>query len=176
MNKIRTSAFIYIILMFTAVAWTAPVPVAEQAKYSTTTKSTAEDNILQQPQAVGDGVSIRVLWTVSEYKLCKNATWGDEEARMLLFKPLDVTATTITFDGNTCTNVIFNKKTVKTKEYLDILFHITPQQIDIADETVDVIKTDCTLPGFSEYLRLRDRRLVIHINGVFFFLVPSITY
>jgi hypothetical protein len=143
---------------------------------ATTEKSSAEDNIQPPPQTMGGGVSMRVLWTVSGYRLCKNAVWGDEEARKLLFKPLDITSTTITFDGKKCSNVIFRKESVKTKEYLDNFFHITPQRIDIADETVDVIKTDCNLPGFAEYLRLRDRRLVIHINGVFFFLEPAVNY
>lgn len=141
---------------------------------SMTAKTTAEDNI--QPKAMESGVSMRVLWTVSEYRLGTNAAWGDEEARKLLFKPLDITATTITFDGKKCSNVIFKKETVKSKEYLDNLFHIAPQLLNIADETVEVIKTDCNLPGFAEYLRLRDRRLVIHINGVFFYLEPAVAY
>ena len=145
---------------------------------STTTKGTAEDNIQpqSQPQTMGGGISMRVLWTVSEYRLGANAIWGDEEAHKLLFKPLDITATTITFDGKKCGNIIFTKDRVKTREYLDNLFHITPQMLGIADETIEVIKTSCTLPGFAEYLRLRDRRLVIHMNGVFFYLEPTVNY
>jgi hypothetical protein len=143
---------------------------------STITKSTAADNIQPQPQAIEGGVSMRVLWTVSEYRIGRNAIWGKEEAAWLLFKPLDITATTITFDGKKCSNVTFKKETVKTKEYLDHFFHITPQMLNIVDETVEVIKTDCSLPGFTEYLRLRDRRLVININGVFFYLEPAVTY
>ncbi|MFH0994521.1 MAG: hypothetical protein V1844_03370 [Pseudomonadota bacterium] len=143
---------------------------------STTTKSTAEDNIQPQSPTMGSGISMRVLWTVSEYRLVANAEWGNEEARKLLFKPLDITATTITFDGKKCSEVTFKKETVTTKEYMDKLFHITPQFLGIADETIEVVKTDCNLPGFAEYLRLKDRRLVIHINGVFFFLEPFVSY
>ncbi len=143
---------------------------------STTSNSTAGGNIQPQPQAMGGSVSMRVLWTVSEYRLGTNAVWGNEEARKLLFKPLDIDANSITFDGKTCRNVIFKKETVKAKEYLDNLFHTTPQTLGIEDETVEVIKTDCNLPGFAEYLRLRDRRLVIHINGVFFYLEPAVNY
>lgn len=125
---------------------------------------------------MGGGVSVRVLWTVSEYRIGPNAVWGNQEARKLLFKPLDITETTIIFDGKKCSNVIFKKETVNTKKYLDSLFHITPQLLDIEDETVVTIKTDCSLPGFAEYLRLRDRRLVVHINGVFFYLEPMVSY
>ena len=119
---------------------------------------------------------MRVLWTVSEYRLGTNAIWGNEEARKLLFKPLDIDANSITFDGKKCSNVTFKKETVKVKEYLDNFFHTTPQTLGIADETVEVIKTNCNLPGFAEYLRLRDRRLVIQINGVFFYLEPAVNY
>jgi hypothetical protein len=143
---------------------------------STTAKSIAEDNLQQQSKTMGGGVSMRVLWTVSEYRIGKNAVWGNEEASKLLFKPLDITVTTITFDGKKCSNVIFDKKTVGTKEYLDNFFHATHQLIDITDETVELIKTDCNLPGFAEYLRLRDGRLIIQINGVLFYLEPAVNY
>ena len=143
---------------------------------STTVKSIAEDNIQSKPQTMVGSVSMRVLWTVSEYRPGTNAVWGKEEASRLLFKPLDITAATITFDGKKCSNIIFKKETVNTKAYLDNFFHITPQMLDIEDETVEVIKTDCNLPGFAEYLRLRDRRLVININWVFFYLEPKVDY
>ena len=119
---------------------------------------------------------MRALWTVSEYKLGANAIWGKEEARKLLFKPLDVDTNSITFDGRSCRDVIFNKETVKTKEYLDNSFQISPLSLGIKDEVVEVIKTNCTLPGFAEYMRLMDRRLVIHVNGVFFFFEPAVNY
>lgn len=138
---------------------------------SMTTISTAGDNL-----PMGDSISMRVLWTVSEYRIGINAAWSDTEARELLFKPLDITETSITFDGKKCSSVIFNKETARTKEYLDKSFHITPRFLNIGDETVEVIKTDCNLPGFAEYLRLKDRRLVIHIKGVFFFLEPAVNY
>jgi hypothetical protein len=122
------------------------------------------------------GVTMRVLWTVSEYKLGTNAVWGKEEADKLLFKPLDMDANSITFDGKNCRNITFKKETVKMNEYLANLSHTMPQALGIKDETAEVIKTDCNLPGFAEYIRLRDRRLVIYINGVFFFFEPTVNY
>jgi len=122
------------------------------------------------------GVSMRVLWRINEYRLGGSALWGEEEAHTLLFKPLDITASTITFDGKTCGNVVFNKDKVNTKEYLDRTFHSTPQALGIEGETVELVKTNCLLPGFSEYMRLKDRRIVIHINGVFFFFAPEVNY
>ena len=124
----------------------------------------------------GASVSTRILWTVSRYIIGEKATWSEKEARKLLFKPLDMDKNSITFDGKTCRDVIFRKETVKTKEYLDKFFHTTPQALGIIDETAEVIKTNCSLPGFGEYLRLKDRRLVIHINGIFFFMEPALNY
>ena len=144
--------------------------------FSTTSKSSAEENIQPWQQTTRGGVSMRVLWTVSGYSLGINAVWGKEEACKLLFKPVDIDANSITFDGRKCVNVTFKKETVKAKEYLDNMFHTTPQTLGIEVESVEVIRTNCELPGFAEYLRLRDRRLVIHINGVFFYLEPAVNY
>jgi hypothetical protein len=131
---------------------------------------------LSSPPVPKDGFSMRVLWTVSGYRVSGSATWGEGEARRLLFKPLDIDVTAITFDGRTCRDVIFKKETVKAKKYLRHTFHTTPQALGIEDAVVEVVKTNCDLPGFSEYMRLKDRRIIIHINGVFFYLEPAVNY
>ncbi len=121
----------------------------------------------QSSQVAGaSGRSMRVLWTISGYKVREGAVWGEEEARKLLFKPLDIGATQITFDGQTCHDVIFEKKTVKAKEYFENVYRTTPQALDIKEELIEVVKTNCNLPGFAEYIRLKDRRLMIHLSGV----------
>jgi hypothetical protein len=126
--------------------------------------------------AVSSGVSMRVLWTISAYKVAQNAAWGEEEARKLLFKPLDIDTNRITFDSQTCRDVIFEKEKVNAKEYLDHVYHTTPQALGIEQGLFEVVKTNCILPGFAEYLRLRDRRLIIYLNGVFFYFKPVVNY
>jgi hypothetical protein len=106
----------------------------------------------------------------------ESAVWGEKEARTLLFKPLDIDATTITFNGKTCGDVIFEKEMVNAREYLDHVYHTTPQAIGIEQEVMEVVKTNCNLPGFAEYMRLKDRRLIIHLNGVFFYFDPAVNY
>jgi len=128
------------------------------------------------PSAEGRIVSMRVLWTVSEYKIGKEAVWGEQEARGLLFKPLDMDDTSITFDGQTCRNISFDKKVINTAEYLCKEYDTDPQALGIEGETVELIKTNCNLPGFGEYIRLQNRQLIIHINGVFFYLSPAVNY
>jgi hypothetical protein len=124
----------------------------------------------------GREVSMRVLWTVSAYKLGANAVWGKEAADKLLFKPLDIDANSISFDGRTCLNVLFRKESVKAKEYVEHSFHVSALSLGIKDEFLEVVKTNCDLPGFAEYMRLRDRRLVMHLNGVFFYFEPAVDF
>jgi hypothetical protein len=126
--------------------------------------------------AGSEGVSMRVLWTVSKYKIGEKADWGEQEARRLLFKPLDMDATRITFDGQTCLDVTFEKETVKVKEYLERVYRTTPRSLGIEGEVMEVIRTNCRLPGFGEYMRLRDRKLIIHLHGVFFYFEPAVNY
>jgi hypothetical protein len=123
-----------------------------------------------------DGVSMRVLWTISGYKVGEGAVWGEEQARKLLFKPLDIGVTKITFDGQTCHDVIFEKKIVNAKEYLANVYRTAPQALKIDEESIEAVKTNCDLPGFAEYIRLKDRRLIIHLNGVFFYFEPAVNY
>jgi len=131
---------------------------------------------LPLPPTAGGGVSMRVLWTVAYYRAGEGAVWGKEEAEKLLFKPLDIGATYITFDGKTCRDVIFRRETVQATEYLDHVFHTTPRALGIGEESLEVVKTNCDLPGFAEYMHLKDRRIVIHINGVFFYFEPAVNY
>ncbi len=125
---------------------------------------------------VSSGESMKVLWTVLGYKRTDNATWTENEAKALLFKPLDMDSTSITFDQKKCTNVTFERKEVSASEYLKHHYNVTPQWLGIPDTNLRVIVTNCNIPGFAEYMRLKDRRLVIFLNGIFFFLEPNVTY
>lgn len=131
---------------------------------------------LSLASTVNCGNSIRILWTVLQYKVAEGAVWGEEEARKLLFKPLDMDVDKIIFDCQTCRDVVFKKENTNAKEYLDRVYHTTPRALGIEQDVVEVVKTNCDLPGFAEYMRLRDRRLIININGVFFYFEPFVTY
>ncbi len=131
---------------------------------------------LSSPLVRSRGISMRVLWTVAKYKVGEGAAWGEEDARKLLFKPLDMDATKITFDGQTCRDVIFRKEMVEAKEYLANVYRTTAQALGIQEKRIEVVKTNCNLPGFAEYIRLPDRRLIVHLNGVFFYFEPAVNY
>ena len=122
------------------------------------------------------GMKMRVLWTVSAYHIGKSAVWGKTEAKSMLFKPLDINTSTITFDGQTCHDVIFKSEIVDAAQYLAEKYQTTPQTLGFEEKTLKVIKTNCCLPGFSEYMRLMDRRLIVPINGVLFVFEPTVNY
>ena len=127
-------------------------------------------------EQTGQGTSMRVLWTVSSYHITENATWGEAEARAMLFKPLDISATTITFAGQACRDVEFASETVNAEKYLRERFQVTPQSLGLEEQTMQVVRTTCPLPGFGEYVHLPDKRLLVFMHGVLFVLNPRVNY
>ncbi len=120
------------------------------------------------------GIEIRVLWTITAYKIGAGATWGEKEARSFLFKPLDINLSSITFDGKICQGVSFAKEIVNTDQYLSERYQMSRKVLGISNTTMEVVKTNCRLPGFSEYMRLKDRRLIVWIEGVFFIFEQNV--
>ena len=120
--------------------------------------------------------SMRVLWKVTEYKPGSSSTLKKEVADALIFSPLDIDESRITFAGKSCTDVVFQKERLPLGSYLNRVHAASPEAVGLSDQEVEVVKTNCTIPGFGEYFRLPDRRLVIVIDGTFFFLEPAVTY
>src|SRR5512143_1616403 len=112
-----------ITLLFSAITCLSPASVSWSG-----THMTRNDSGKGQ---VGGGESLRVLWTVSGYKRTDAATWGENEAKSMLFKPLDIDNTSITFDRKKCENISFERKAIKASEYLQRNYHVTPQWLDI---------------------------------------------
>ncbi len=124
----------------------------------------------------GRGGGMRVLWNVSSFHVGEGAEWGEKEARAMLLKPLDMTSSTITFDGRTCRDVVFSRETVVAEAWFQEKFTVASQALGLEDETVQVMKTDCRIPGFSEYIRLQDNRLIVPMHGILFVFQPAVTY
>jgi hypothetical protein len=120
--------------------------------------------------------SIRVLWTVNKYVILDKSKVSETEAQAFIFKPLDISEDSITFDGNTCSNVTFIEHDVNAKDYFSSNFHVVPQDIGIDDSPLKLVRTSCELPGFSEYFRLHNRKIVVFRNGVFLFFSPRVNY
>jgi len=122
-----------------------------------------------------EGVSMRVLYQITKYVLGTDFKGDENAVKDMLFKELDIEDTKIIFAGQVCDAVSFEKSTVKTADYLARVWHETPQHLGIEFEEVEVIKTQCPLFGFQEYMRLGDRQLVVPYEGVFYFFEPAVT-
>lgn len=120
------------------------------------------------------GESLRVLWTVSGYLLGKEFKGNEQEVKAYLFQPLDITSTAINFNGRVCNNVHFDTETVAAAEYLWKRWQVLPEELGITDRTVQVVRTNCDIPFFSEYLRLKGSRLVCYSNGAFIYFEPAV--
>ncbi|MGE5251493.1 MAG: hypothetical protein ACM3QS_14925 [Bacteroidota bacterium] len=116
---------------------------------------------------------MRVLWKVSSYVIGKNAAWGEKEAQAMLFKGLDINESEILFNGQACKGVTFQVEEVNPADYLPGAWGTSPAELGIPDAGARLYKTNCDLPGFGEYLRLSDRRLVVPMHGVYFFFQPT---
>jgi hypothetical protein len=117
---------------------------------------------------------MRVLWTVSGYLYGRHSSINEDRAKELLFKPLDITDTEIIFNGRRCRISGLRQEWADAEAYLPDRWKITPKELGIDDRKIRVVRTDCDLPGFGEYILLRDRRLVVQIDGVFFFFDPAV--
>ena len=123
-----------------------------------------------------EGISMRVLWTISGYVLGKGFAGDEQSVKAMLSKPLDINDTQIIFDNQVCHDVVFKEETVNAGEYLAKVWQTTPQELGIEDQEMRVFKTNCSFPGyFQEYMRLGDGRLIVPIHSVFYFFEPAYT-
>ena len=117
--------------------------------------------------------SIRVLWRLIDYVLAGSFQGEENKAREKLFLTLDINESEIYFDGQVCVGVKFQKETVDTADYLSSAWQTLPEALGIAEfQQVQVIKTNCSLFGFNEYLRLGDSRLIVREGDAFYFFEP----
>lgn len=127
-------------------------------------------------EAQAGAVSLRALWSVSRYVIGKRSAVSEQQARSYLFQALDMTPSEISFDGRSCRGVHFRRETVAAASYLGQAWQVTPEELGIEEREVELVQTDCTLPGFRQYLRLRGNRLVIEVDGILLFFEPVVTH
>ena len=124
-----------------------------------------------------DRTDMRVLWTISDYVLGTDFSGQEADAKGMIFTPLDITDTQIIFSDQMCIDVVFEEESIVLSEYLPNAWQETPQSLGIEMEKEGMlIRTNCELFGFREYLRLSDGRLVVPYNNVFFFFNPNVVY
>ena len=119
---------------------------------------------------------MNIPWKLTDYIILPNATWGKSDANKLIFKEATISENSISFNNQNCKEVIFKRSPVSLGKYLSQKYHISIDAMKLKEQPVTQITTNCHLNGFSNYLQLADRRIIIFINGVAFFLVPAINY
>jgi hypothetical protein len=155
----------------------SPVPAAEQVP----AKSPSMDLIAPE-MLEGEQDTLRPLWRVSGFFAAPYSSWGEGEAQKLVFQTLDISEDSITFQGLRCRGVVFERENVEADTYLAERWQLTPSDLGIQDSQgilrpqVELIRTRCGIPGFQEYLRLANGRLVVPINNIFFFFDPEVAY
>jgi hypothetical protein len=149
--------------------------------------STGAHPILAEPSmstqnshlAGGKKTMTRVLWTVSACIPGPEPRLTQPEAEKYLGKALDINEANseITFDGETCTNVMFSKKVAEAWQYLDNFKELfgagTPTH---PPPHLTVVTTNCRLDGFAEYYVLEDKRPVILLHGFLIIFQPFVQY
>lgn len=155
----------------------APETAADGAAPTATTAPEPEEN-LAEPAVVrpmAEGEPWRVLWTVSGYLIVDGAQADEETAQVRLFAPLDMTEDRIYFDGRVCEGVQFSEQRTSAADYLAETWGLAPGDLGLeAADSFRVIRSNCPLFGFAEYLRLDDLRLVVPFEGALFFFAPSV--
>ncbi|WP_045212885.1 hypothetical protein [Desulfonatronovibrio magnus] len=120
--------------------------------------------------------SMRSLWSVTAYAPGKAPDMDETEARDMLFMPLDMDEKKIIFAGQKCEGVDFDRQTGSLEEYLGEKHGFGPGYIGLEEQKATIVRTNCGMEGFSEFLRLDDRRIVLEIRGMFFILEPVVDY
>jgi len=124
-----------------------------------------------------DRTNMRVLWTISDYVLSTNFAGQEADAKGMIFTPLDMTDTQIIFSDEMCIDTVFVEESVVLSEYLTNTWQETTLSLGIESEKEGtLIRTNCELFGFREYLRLIDGRLIVPYNNVFYFFEPNVIY
>jgi len=121
------------------------------------------------------GVVMGIPWKLTDYLILPNATWNKSDANKLIFKEAFIDKNSIHFNGQTCKGVNFKYSTVSLNQHLSTKYHISVGAMNLPEQQASIISTNCNIRGFNNYLRLNDRRILIFLNGVAFFLTPSIS-
>ena len=119
---------------------------------------------------------LRILWTVSQYIENPESQMSFDQIRSYLGKPLDMGESHISFAGKSCEGITIARTPAETQTFLAENFQITAENVAYYNDHLTVFTTDCHLQGFKVFARLRDRRIIVMIQGVVFLLAPNVNY
>jgi hypothetical protein len=112
-------------------------------------------------------------WVASRYVFGQVAAMETSQADALLKQQVEILPTEIRWQGKTCTGLVTRAETFNTQDYLAGTWQTSPQALGIQQSELQVISTNCDIPGFQEYLLFGGGQLVIGLDGVFFVFDPQ---
>ncbi len=115
-------------------------------------------------------------WQLYSYAYGPVHAVTEEQANAQISKKALFTPTSITFSDQSCDNVTYTARYVNPADYLQQTYQAPPETIYLGQENMDIITTNCTIPGFSDIIRLttiHNTTLIINQDGVFYFMYQN---
>jgi hypothetical protein len=110
------------------------------------------------------------LWRVATNFPGPVSAMSAEQIDALSKETLDIRADQITFQGQSCPVSSFSIESKDGAQYFQDMYKTDAQLLTVGTAPIEVIKTDCTLPGLSEFVRTANDDLIVNVDGVFFLL------
>ena len=116
-----------------------------------------------------------VSWDIFTHYASPIAALSEAEATARYGTPITITADSITFGDQTCTDLTYSGEYLLAGNYFDTFYQFSSQTIYIEPQTpIAIIRTNCDIPGFGEFISLDQgyEQLFINQDGVFYPLYP----
>jgi hypothetical protein len=115
-------------------------------------------------------------WQLYSYAYGPVHATTEAQANAQISKKAIFAPTSITFGDQSCDNLSYTARYVNPADYLLQTYQAPPETIYLGQENMDIITTNCTIPGFSDIIRLstiHNTTLIINQDGVFYFMYQN---
>lgn len=153
MKKIILFILVVIITVFTASCGVNNVELSENIS--------APENL---------NIPIEGTYVVDDYKLSTISDMSKDEADGYIGKEAVFSKDLVAIVDDLCYEPTFKIKNVKTNEYLIYNYKTNPELLNISDEEIQVVTITCENQFFNDFIKISEDRVIVNINGVFFFL------
>ena len=120
--------------------------------------------------------AIGMPWKVTDYYILPSSKWTKSDANKLIFKEAFFTKHSISFNNQTCKAINFHRSPASLSHFLSTKYNSSTSALQLKEQEVTVISTNCKINGFKEYLQLDDGKVLFFINRVAFLLMPSVAF
>lgn len=112
-------------------------------------------------------------WVITRYVIGPVSALDTAQAGAMVSQQVEILPTEIRFQGKTCPNLVTRAETVNAPDYLSSSWKVSPELLGLRQTELQVIHTNCDIPGFQDYMLLDGGKLLIGLDGVFFEFDPK---